>query len=320
MKKNLQYELWQECNNHCTYCTLGRSNNCYTSDDMKLEAINTALKEIKRLDVGEVSALGFIGGEFFQGQLHNLRVKSAFMELITVSNSLLSSGIIDELWLNATLIDTDQSDLRMVLDEISKKDKLWLLTSYDTKGRFHNLGKLSSWISNVHNIHSCYPEIHLNTTMIITGDFIAKYLAGEMDLHRFRQEYRTEVYLKTPVKPDDLCDKSKEEINELLGYEFFPRELDFMKFLMKYKENEGETAFNNLFSNDLKAGELHKNFNSDELRNVVFTRSSDYKEELHCDKELKDIEEGACGHSSIYKCFVDTDRCAVCCKNIVSSL
>lgn len=320
MNKNIQYELWQECNNHCTYCTLGRSNNCKTSDEMKLEAIKTAIKEIRNLSKGEVSALGFIGGEFFQGQLHHLEVKSAFMELVDVSNSLLSNGYINELWFNATLIDTDQSDLMMTIDRIENKDKLWILTSYDTKGRFHNLGKLSSWISNVHNLHSCFPEVRLNTTMIITGDFIEQYLSGKLDLHKFKQEYGTKLFLKTPVKPDDLCDKSKEEINDMLEYEFFPRELDFMKFLMKYKESEGETEFANLFSNDLKAGELHKNFNNDELRNVVFTRSSDFKEELHCDKNLKEIEENKCGHSSIYNCFVDTDGCAVCCKNIVASL
>ena len=154
MNKNIQYELWQECNNHCTYCTLGRSNNCKTSDEMKLEAIKTAIKEIRNLSKGEVSALGFIGGEFFQGQLHNLSVKSAFMELVDVSNSLLSSGYINELWFNATLIDTDQSDLIMTIDRIENKDKLWILTSYDTKGRFHKYIQVIT--SNNVCINWCY--------------------------------------------------------------------------------------------------------------------------------------------------------------------
>lgn len=319
MSKNLQYELWQECNNHCVYCTLGREN-CKTSDEMKLQSIRTAKNEIEKLVKGEVSALGFIGGEFFQGQLRNPEVKQAFLDLIALSNQLLNNGVINEIWLNATLIDTNQDDLWETLNLIDKKDKLWVLTSYDSKGRFHNLGKLSSWISNVHLLKERYPEIRLNTTMIITGDFIEQYLNGKIDLARFKQEYKTEVFLKTPVKPDDICMYSKEQINRAFGYEFFPREVDFMKFLLKYREVEGETAFDNLFSNDLKAEELHKNFNKEELRNVIFTRNSDFKETMDCDKELKEIEESKCGHSSIYRCFVDTDCCAICCKKIVATL
>ena len=117
MSKNLQYELWQECNNHCVYCTLGREN-CKTSDEMKLQSIRTAKNEIEKLVKGEVSALGFIGGEFFQGQLRNLDVKQAFLNLIALSNQLLNDGIIDEIWLNATLIDTNQDDLWLSLIHI----------------------------------------------------------------------------------------------------------------------------------------------------------------------------------------------------------
>ena len=80
MSKILQYELWQECNNRCTYCTLG-NNAVKTPDYMKLESINTAISELRQLVKGEVSTLGFIGGEFFQGQLYNPEVKQAFFDL-----------------------------------------------------------------------------------------------------------------------------------------------------------------------------------------------------------------------------------------------
>lgn len=319
MTKTLQYELWQECNNHCTYCTLG-CNNIKTPKEMKLLAINTAIQELQQLTQGEVSTLGFIGGEFFQGQLYDFDVKRAFFDLMAVANGLLNEGIIEELWLNVTLTIGENVDLYDLIASIDRKDKLWLLTSYDTKGRFHTDKMFDTWSRHMEELKDFFPEVRRNTTMIITGDFIQKYLKDEIDLHEFEHKYNTSVFLKTPVKPDDLCNMSKGDINKKFGYYFFPKEIDFTKFLMKFREKEGIEAFDKLFSNSLKAEELHKNYNDNELRNVIFTRSADYKEHLDCDKSLKDIEESKCGHSSIYKCFVDTDGCAICCKQLIATL
>jgi hypothetical protein len=319
MSKTLQYELWQECDNHCTYCTLGR-NNIKTPKELKLLAINNALKDIKGLTEGEVSTLGFIGGEFFQGQIDDTEVKNAFTNLLATSNKLLQDNVIKELWINATLTKNNDSLYEILDNVITEKDKLWILTSYDRIGRFHTLDHFKNWEDNISKIHELYPEIRINTTMIITGDFIRGYLEDEIDLHEFEYKYGTCVYLKTPVKPDDLCDKTKEEINEKFKYSFFPREIDFTKFLMKYREKEGIEAYTRLFSNELKAEELHKNYNDNVLRDITFTRNSEYKETLDCDKSVKDIEESKCGHSSIYKCFVDTDGCAICCKRLIGGL
>lgn len=319
MSKILQYELWQECNNRCTYCTLG-NNAVKTPDYMKLESINTAISELRQLVKGEVSTLGFIGGEFFQGQLHNREVKQAFFDLIDLSNQLLNDGIINELWLNATLTIGDQRDLYNTLNRIDRKDKVWILTSFDSLGRFHHLNMLDNWYYHMDKLYKEYPEIRRNTTSIITGDFIKLYLNGTIDLTKFSLSNHTEVFLKTPVKPDDKCEMSRVELNKLFGYEFFPKKKDFINFLFKYKEREGDTAFNKLFSNELKAEELHKNFNESELRNVVFHRNKDFVESLDCDKNLKEIEALNCGHSQVYQCYVDSDDCAVCDKAMIATL
>jgi hypothetical protein len=313
MNKILQYELWQECNNKCKYCTLGENIKC-TPKEMKLEAINTAIQELQILKQGEVSTLGFIGGEFFQGQLQDKDVKRAFLDLIDLSNQLLNEGIIKDFWLNATLTIGPQTDLFETLEKIDMKEKVWLLTSYDTIGRFHTKEMLNKWENHMGMLKLLYPEIRRNTTMIITGDFIQKYIKDEIDLCAFSQKYDTSIFLKTPVKPDTMCDMTNAEINHEFGYYFFPKQIDFMKFLFKYKEKEGSEAYERLFSNELKAGELHKNFNDKDLRNVTFNRSNDYVEQLDCDKELKFIETMPCGHSIIYNCYVDQEGCAICDK------
>lgn len=311
MGKTLQYELWQECNNRCKYCTLGKYAFS-TPKEMKLDAISTAIVELQDLKQGEVSTLGFIGGEFFQGQLQDPEVKSAFMDLVDLSNHLLNEGIIEELWLNATLTLGTQLDLYATLDRIDRLDKVWILTSYDTHGRFHLKEMLNNWENQLARLKLLYPEVRRNTTMIITGEFIKLYLNDEFDLKEFERKYDTSVYLKTPVKPDDKCTWTKQEINNEMGFEFFPTQIDFIKFLFKYKEKEGDEAYYNLFSNELKAEELHKNFNDEELRNVTFHRSKDYVETLDTDK--KEIETMECGHSNIYNCYVDQEGCAICDK------
>ena len=68
MSQVLQYELWRECNCKCTFCTLGE-DNLKTDTQLKLKSMQTAIDDIKNMKAGEHETLGFIGGEFFQGQL-----------------------------------------------------------------------------------------------------------------------------------------------------------------------------------------------------------------------------------------------------------
>ena len=313
-----QYELWQECNNFCTYCTLN-TNNVKTPNELKVQAIKSTLGEIKQIKKDEVSVLGFIGGEFFQGQLHDTEVKNLFYELILQADKMLSEDIIKELWINATLTIGNQSDLLQLLSILKNHDKIWIATSYDTKGRFHNNKMLETWENNINYIHEQFPEIKINTTSILTGDFINKYLKDEIDLQEFKMKYKTSLFLKTPVKPMETDELTKEQINKDLGYEFFPKRKDFLNFLIKFKEKEGQTEYDNLFSNTLKAEELHRNYNDSELRNIIFHRSNNFEEKFVGTK-LKEATALPCGHADIYNCYSDIDGCAICDKLLIDNL
>lgn len=320
MVKEIQYELWQECNSRCTYCSLGLENRC-TPIDKKLESLRTTYQELRKFTKGQYDTLGFIGGEFFQGQLSNPEVLVAFTELICMVNRLLNNGIIETFWLNATMNIGDQSDLWNTLDQIDQKSKVWVLTSFDTEGRFHTPKMLQTWIDSMKKLHEDYPEVRVNTTSIITGHFIDMYLEDLIDLSQFKSMYNTSLFLKTPVKPDHLCKKSQQEINQILGYEFFPTRDKFLQFLLKYKEKEGIEEFNNLFSNELKAEEVRKNYNEDNLRNVVFKRDkTSYEETLDCDPSIKMIDTLPCGHSCIYQSYSDCDGCSICDKQLITEL
>ena len=138
MTKVLQFELWRECNCFCTFCTL-REYNHSTPDRLKIEALDTALKELKGINSNIHETVGFIGGEFFQGQLSNIDVKNKFMEIMQYTNDMLNNKLIDNVWINASLLIGNQKDLYDTINVFkNNEDKLWILTSYDTMGRFHS--------------------------------------------------------------------------------------------------------------------------------------------------------------------------------------
>ena len=323
--KQLQYELWRECNNHCTYCTLGDDIKC-TEERLKLKSMEVAISELKKLKKNEYSVIGLIGGEFFQGQLKPISVYNKFFELIEVINDLLNKEIIDEFWLNATMTIGDQKDLYDTINRIDNKQKLWILTSYDTIGRFHTKKMFDTWEANIFRIHNEYPDIKLNVTSILTGDFITKYLSGEFNITEFQNKYKCGLFIKSPVFPHQYKiegkKKSKPFVNDNIGY-FFPKRRDVLKFFMKYKQIEGETAYINLLSNDLRADEIRKNYNNDDQRNLHFIRSRNNIDE-YVITDSGTIKRGSIGcikgHQDIYCCYLDSDECILCDKESIGKL
>ena len=317
MSLQIQYELWRECNCNCTYCTLGFDNH-KTDNELKLQSMQTAIDEMKNFEPNEHQTVGFIGGEFFQGQLNTPEIKSKFMELIKVANDLLNNHIVKDLWLNASLLIGNQKDLYEAIDLIDDKTKLWILTSYDSIGRFHTPKMLETWQYHMKNIHNLYPEIKLNTTSILTGDFIEKYLSDNIDIKEFKAIYHTNLFLKTTVKPGHLSHLSKQEINDKIG-NFFPTQERFQEFLFTFYMREGAEEYHNLFSNDLRADEVRKNYNIDTKRNIKFIRDKQTLEET-IDLIDEHIDNLSCGHSTIYQCYVDSDDCCICNKQEIGEL
>ena len=317
MSLQIQYELWRECNCNCTYCTLGFDNH-KTENKLKLQSMQTAIDEMKNFEPNEHQTVGFIGGEFFQGQLNTPEIKSKFMELIKVANDLLNNHIVKDLWLNASLLIGNQKDLYEAIDLIDDKTKLWILTSYDSIGRFHTPKMLETWQYHMKNIHKLYPEIKLNTTSILTGDFIEKYLNDNIDIKEFKATYHTNLFLKTTVKPGHLSHLSKQEINDKIG-NFFPTQERFQEFLFTFYMREGAEEYHNLFSNDLRADEVRKNYNIDTKRNIKFIRDKQTLEET-IDLIDEHIDNLSCGHSTIYQCYVDSDDCCICNKQEIGEL
>lgn len=309
MSKCLQFELWRECNCRCTFCTLGKTN-LYTPDKLKIEALDTAIKELKNIKKDEHEVVGFIGGEFFQGQLNTPEIKEKFFELIKITNDLLNKDYIKNIWLNVSLLIGKQQDLYDTLKIIDKKDKLWLLTSYDTLGRFHTPKMFETWEYHMFNLYNLYPEINLNTTSILTGDFITRYLNGEINLSEMRKKYHTSLFFKNPVHSLDNDIIDNKSMNDKIGY-FFPKRDDFLKFLKKYLKEEGLFEYDKLISMELRADEVRKNYNDPKHRNLKFLRDT---KNLHESMEGTLDRDLSCGHNDIYASYCDSNKCMLCDK------
>lgn len=329
-KKSLQFELWQECGSNCTYCYLG-SENRFTSAELKLDAIAKAYTFIKTPEkLKGYNVISYIGGEFFQGQLNTPEVKSAFCELIRYTGELHATGKINEIWLMATMTIGDQHELYECIDllqnEYKKVNKpelienVWIVTSYDTIGRFHTEKMLNTWKNSINTLHKKYNGIKINVCTILTQDLITKYINDEFSFTNFRNEFKNEFFFKQPspgnvdaLIPRDITDpmdrqRAGKVLMEKRLQNFFPQRNDFLMFLIKLK-SENPELYEKLFNIKFRADDLYRNYNT----------TANRMEHNHREKETKAEASGDvvaainnCGHQINYCCYIDSDECALC--------
>ena len=312
-KGQYQFELWEECNSHCKFCYLGSANN-KTPDDQKLANLSKAIERISdRTLYDHINCLAYIGGEFFQGQLKDSRVKQKFMELMSKTAALINDGTISSTWISATLMIGQQADLYECLSLFKDLNKVWILTSYDTIGRFHSTKAEQMWKDNLQALRRAFPQLNINITSILTGDFIDKYLNGTLDIQRIAEESRCAMFWKPPCSIDRQDDThlTKLQVNSILP-NFFPLRHKFLSFLLKYKANESDFMYDKLFNMQYRSEYLEK-----------FTKGFHMSHRLK-DKYVEATDDGndilSCGHSGQYQIYADSDACAICDKEKIRKM
>lgn len=321
----LQFEIWNECNNACAFCS---NKHVYdTTNEEKIRNLDIVEKHLRdRTYIREYSKVGLIGGEFFQGQLKSNDVRRKFFDLVHVINQLLDENIINEYWVTATLIGEDQSDLFEHLRIISDISKVWVCTSYDTIGRFHTDKMYQNWVKNMHILKQIYPKIHINVTSILTGDFIDRYIRGEINVNYFMNEFGSTWFSKPPMLPSE-SNIGKKEFNDKVLHNFFPKRHRFLEFLMKFRSQETEFEYDKLFNTDLRADSLIKTDYNDHLNRMIIQRNKstneeitlcvgndDYKSGILKAKNINNDTNKGCQHNRAYTPYVDSDACFYCDK------
>lgn len=311
--KTLQFELWQQCNNHCDFCYLNKQNK-HTDDDVKIKSLKNALNTISNKEiVGQYNCIGFIGGEFFQGQLSNPEVKTLFFQLMEKTAQLYNTNQISQVWISATLNIGHQTELYQTLNLFENHDRVWILTSWDTVGRFKSDKMLKTWEYHMENLHKTYPNLKINTTTILTGDLIDRYNKGEFTFIQLSEKYHCTFFLKhcgsiVPWKTKGNFEelrKVKQLSNEIVA-NFFPKRKSFLLFLSKFYAQEPEDMRTRMFNIQYRADNLIRSYNDGRIEQNV--RLKNQKE------EVEDLNHLECGHPFVYSAYIDSDKCILCDK------
>lgn len=307
--KSLQFELWQECNSFCKFCYLGGATK-HTPTELKINSLKNALATISDDAImQDYDVLSYLGGEFFQGQLNDPTVYALFMELMQKTADHLLTGKIKSVWIYATMTLGNQKDLYDTLEMFKNHPGFWLLTSYDTLGRFHSEKMHSTWHSNMLKVHEMYPEYKFNTTMILTGDLIDKYLNDEISFNAFMETYNTQLFFKQGGTVGDITPENKKLANESLP-NFFPTREKFIEFLTKFVY-DCPHLYDKLFNIKYRADSLYRNFNDASRQMELNIRFKDSNVETSVEAESY---LNTCGHLMNYAAYVDSNECCVCDK------
>lgn len=330
-KKQIQFELWQDCNSNCDFCYL----NWFSVDKSKKYKLSQIQKVLTVLSndalYDEYDTVSLIGGEFFQGQLLDSDVRNAFFTLIQKIRSLLDEGKITQTWIMVSLLIGKQPDLYHCLDVLGNDSRIWFNTSWDISGRFKSEKMRQTWETHMLNIHRLYPKVNLNTTMILTQDLVHAYITGAFSFRDFCEKYHTHLFLKPPAYNEvtdeiycqqhpelkdadfDLADV-KRMFAELVHLNFFPHRRDFLSFLMKFKQDMGEAAYHDLFNIERRADDL-------------FATKSDGHTTKQCHREKQgngfgnsENDLSSCGHSTYYAAYGDCNGCMLCDKEYIAKL
>ena len=311
-----------------------------------MQSISDLNKAIDNMDFKKYNNISLIGGEFFQGQLDDPEIHDLFFETLKRIFQLYVDKKIGSIWLTCTLTIGNQKDLYELMDladnmHVHPKKEfgasgLWLCTSWDAAGRFHNQKMKENWEFHMKNLKKKYPWLKFNTTIILQQAFVDMYLNNEFSAKKFMEEYHTTLFFKQcgipPFEPKDLdlpddldldttdpvehahvLDvvkmKAKEKVNK--KFSFFPTRKSFLKFLVKFFEEDRE-CYDRLFNIAYRSDELHRNF----IKNEHDIKNQRFKTETGPEETGK--ETLPCGHTETYAAYIDNNHCCICDRNAIA--
>lgn len=310
--KAIQFELWQNCNNNCAFCYLNKGRVLISPDKM-IQNIESAEKILNDKDrMKQYNCVGFIGGEFFQGQLSTKELKQSFIVLMQKLNQMLLNKEILEVWITASLMNDNLQDLFDSFDcfEFDKFDddcRIFMCTSYDTKGRFKSVHQKEQWYKNLEEVKNRYPKLFLHTQIITTQSFLEEVESGEFSFARLDKlsgaDYKLpgsfRAYYTDEIKNEESYPNHLRSIKSEFPDKFFVEHRDdFIKFLRRLAEFYGIDKL--------------LQFADNKARSMTLISFSDEHTILDRWSEDNHNENAKCGHPYDSYAYLDSNKCARC--------
>lgn len=292
----VQYGVWPDCCNNCDFCL--RLNRKTTNHSKKIWLINRVRENIKYIDWKNKFSHGIslLGGELFY--IKNQEVQDAFMKLIDdIVEIILIPGNENTKFSTVTNGIYNPEFLYKAIDRIVEKvgiQRVDVNFSYDLKYRYHNEAARLKAFNNINAFHKRY-NYKVGIQMILTQYVIDLWKKGEFEPTKFIEDNfpgNTLAFLyphpiHTGIKLPDFNFKRK----------------DFLVFL-KYLRDTNYEIYLNFINSTKNSG----TFKYTGLRDKRKHQPKDQVPILSDGKE----ELAECGHSMLYRCYADSDKCILC--------
>ena len=296
-KHMVQYGLWSNCCNNCAFCLI-QDKHVYSKDEM-IFWINMTRQNLRHIDWKNKFAYGVstLGGELFF--VKDKEIQDAYMRLIddiidlvlipckeTARFSFVTNGLYEP------------SFLYRAVDRVVERVGIQFVDanfSYDLKYRYKNENAKQLAIKNINAFATRY-NYDVGVQMILTQNVIDLWKQGLFDVNDHMSAHFIKGNLcflyphpiETGIKLDDFNFKRK----------------DFLKFMLYLKERNPR---------------IYSDFTNSTLNSATFKYSGldlkdpnmpvDFQPILSAGKEV--IQE-KCGHSTLYNCYSDSDKCVLC--------
>ena len=250
MLNSIQFELWKNCCHNCDFCFNIHSKASTQKDKRRILRNTKYILETK--DLSKYCRVGFIGGELLDPRQFDDRLLLMFKDLISYISEILNQHPQITFYITTALLFEDLSIVEYLAEFINQqpsKDRWYICTSYDTKGRFHTQEQLDLFLNNMRFLQKYNLNVHVE--VLPTQDFIETVLANKFNPREFEKEFNCKL---------DYSDlnsgfywKDKFDMQKDVPY-FFPKRADFIRFLRKcYSEDLAtykEICYYDIFFNE----------------------------------------------------------------------
>lgn len=300
----VQYGLWPNCTNNCDFCLL--RDRDYKSKEERLRVLEAIKENIKVIDWTDKfsDGISLLGGEVFYTEFDE--IKESFLELIDViidfiftksenaRLSIVSNGIYDP---NILLIPTIEK-----IKNKSTLDRFDLNFSYDIKYRFHSEESRLKAISNINLVYDNYGIIPCVQTCL-TQYLIDDLVSGKFDIFEFQKEQFPNTII-TFLYPHKI------NTGKILPDFFFTRS-SLMKFIKWMKSNKHEKELYGFINSVINSSQFK--YTGLFYRGDVLDDKKEKEEEIKQEPTLERKQIlTSCGHSQLYRCYSDCDKCMLC--------
>lgn len=292
-----QFGVWPECCNNCDFCL--RAARVPIGKEKQLQVLDFIKKNIEHIDWrGKFSAgISLLGGELYY--ITDSDLQASFLDLIDVIIERILKVSSNPFCRYSTVTNGlyDPTFLYQVIDKIRNSvgiDKVDLNFSYDMKYRYKSAEDEALVLKNINAFHDRY-QYGAGVQMILTQNVINLWQTGKWDINEFMQ---------TKIPDNNFCFLYPHKIRtgKTLDDFFFKRS-DFIEF-MQYLRTANFHVYRS-FLESTKHSALFKYTGYHERDDPDVTQQP-----ILCDD--KEVINQNCGHSVLYQCYSDSDKCMLC--------